>query len=108
MQREYGDRLRDTATPISLLDFQFVPDEQTMPTQKPVSLLEFLIKTYSEAGATVFDPTSGLFSTGVACRNTDRRFIGIEKDAKNFGIGVRRLQKLSATDRDHDQAAAAN
>lgn len=106
MQHDFGDRLRETETPTSLLDLQFGQNEQKMPTQKPVSLLEYIIQTYSEAGATVFDPTAGLFSTGVACFNTDRRFIGIEQDAKNFRLGVKRLQELGVTDGDLAAAAA--
>jgi site-specific DNA-methyltransferase (adenine-specific) len=61
------------------------------PTQKPVALLEYLIKTYTNEGDTVLDPTMGSGSTGVACRNLKRRFIGIEKDAKYFEIASQRI-----------------
>ena len=61
------------------------------PTQKPVSLLEYLIKTYTNKDMTVLDNCMGSGSTGVACINTNRKFIGIEKDDKYFDIGVNRI-----------------
>ena len=61
------------------------------PTQKPVALLEYLIKTYTQEGETVLDFTAGSFSTGVACVNTNRKFIGIEMNEKYFNIGVNRI-----------------
>jgi site-specific DNA-methyltransferase (adenine-specific) len=61
------------------------------PTQKPVALLEYLIKTYTIEGETVLDFTMGGGSTGVACKNLNRKFIGIEKDAKYFKIAEERL-----------------
>lgn len=61
------------------------------PTQKPVALLEDLIQTYSNEGNTVLDFTAGSGSTGVACVNTNRNFIGIEKEKKYFDIAVGRI-----------------
>lgn len=61
------------------------------PTQKPVLLLEDLIKTYSNEGDLVVDMTMGSGSTGVACVNTNRKFIGIEMDQGYFEIGVNRV-----------------
>jgi site-specific DNA-methyltransferase (adenine-specific) len=61
------------------------------PTQKPVLLLEDLIKTFSNENDLVVDLTMGSGSTGVACRNTNRHFIGIEKDEKYFEIAVSRV-----------------
>ena len=61
------------------------------PTQKPVALLEDLIQTYSNEGNTVLDFTMGSGSTGVACVNTGRRFIGIEKDERYFKIAEQRI-----------------
>ena len=61
------------------------------PTQKPILLLEDLIKTYTNKGETVLDFTAGSFSTGVACVHTNRNFIGIEKDDKYFEIGQTRI-----------------
>lgn len=64
------------------------------PTQKPVSLLEYLIKTYTNEGDLVLDFTMGSGSTGVACMNTNRRFVGIELDEKYFNIAKKRLQEV--------------
>lgn len=61
------------------------------PTQKPVALLEYLIKTYTLEGETVLDNTMGSGSTGVACVNTGRSFIGIEQDDKYFAIAQKRI-----------------
>ena len=61
------------------------------PTQKPIALLEYLIKTYTNEGETVLDFTMGSGSTGVACVNTNRRFIGIELDAGYFEIAQKRI-----------------
>ena len=63
------------------------------PTQKPVALLEDLIQTYSNEGDTVLDFTAGSGSTGVACVNTNRRFIGIELDDGYFDIAKERIEK---------------
>ena len=65
------------------------------PTQKPVALLEDLIKTYTNEGDTVLDFTMGSGSTGVACMNTDRRFIGIELDPDYFEIAKQRIEGLA-------------
>jgi DNA modification methylase len=61
------------------------------PTQKPIALLEYLIKTYTKPGETVLDFTMGSGSTGVACFNTERNFIGIEKDKEIFNIAKKRI-----------------
>ena len=61
------------------------------PTQKPVSLLEYLIKTYSAEGQTILDNCMGSGSTGVACVNTNRNFIGIELDENYFKIAKERI-----------------
>jgi site-specific DNA-methyltransferase (adenine-specific) len=61
------------------------------PTQKPVKLLEYLIKTYTDEGDMVLDNCMGAGSTGVACKNTNRDFIGIEKDTKYFRIAEQRI-----------------
>ena len=62
------------------------------PTQKPVALYEYLIKTYTNEGDTVLDITMGSGTTGVACVNTGRHFIGIEKDDKYFEIAKGRIE----------------
>ena len=72
----------------------FKTDKQKVslhPTQKPVALLEYLIKTYTQENETVLDFTFGSCSTGVACLNTNRKFIGIEMEEKYFDIGVNRI-----------------
>lgn len=61
------------------------------PTQKPVALMEYLIKTYTNQGETVLDFTMGSGSTGVACANTVRKFIGIELDDKYFDVAMSRI-----------------
>ena len=66
------------------------------PTQKPVALLEDLIKTYSNDGNTVLDFTMGSGSTGVACANTNRNFIGIELDEGYFNIAKKRIEEAQA------------
>lgn len=63
------------------------------PTQKPVALLEYLIKTYTNEGETVLDNAAGSGSTGVACVNTNRNFIGIELDENYFQIAKNRINE---------------
>jgi len=65
--------------------------ERLHPTQKPVALMEYLIKTYTQEGETVLDFTFGSGTTGVACMNTNRKFIGIEMDDNYFDIGSKRI-----------------
>ena len=72
------------------------------PTQKPVALLEYLIKTYTNEGETVLDFTAGSFSTGVASLNTNRKFIGIEMEEKYFEIGVNRMCGLNKETNNED------
>jgi site-specific DNA-methyltransferase (adenine-specific) len=62
------------------------------PTQKPVALCEYLIKTYTNAGDTVLDNCMGSGTTGVACKHLDRNFIGIELDPKYFEIAKNRIE----------------
>ena len=71
-----------------------VTDRGLHPTQKPVSLMEYLIKTYTNEGETVLDFTMGSGTTGVAAANTGRRFIGVELDQKYFEIAVNRMSKI--------------
>lgn len=67
-------------------------DLRLHPTQKPVALFEYLIKTYTNEGETVLDNCMGSGSTGVACVNTNRNFIGIELDDKYFEIAKQRIE----------------
>lgn len=76
--------------PKQLLKFQR-PHPPIHPTQKPVELLEYLIKTYTNEGDTVLDFTMGSGTTGVACKKLNRKFIGIELDEKYFNIAKERI-----------------
>lgn len=80
-----GDRY-----PKSILSIGYCKDK-LHPTQKPVELMEYLIKTYTNEGMTVFDATMGSGSTGVACKNLNRNFIGIEKEQKYFEVAEKRI-----------------
>ncbi len=62
------------------------------PTQKPVALMEYMIKTYTDVGETVLDFTMGSGTTGVACKNLGREFIGIELDGEYFGVAEKRIE----------------
>ena len=77
----------------SVLNFSSVSNSKGKlhPTQKPVALLEYLIKTYTNKKDTVLDFTMGSGSTGVACKNSNRKFIGIEKDKEYFQIAKTRI-----------------
>lgn len=68
-------------------------DLRLHPTQKPVALLEYLIKTYTNEGDTVLDNCMGSGSTGIACINTNRDFIGIELDENYFNIAKERIER---------------
>ena len=63
------------------------------PTQKPILLMEYLIKTYTNEGETVLDFTFGSGTTGVACKNLNRDFIGIELDEGYFNIAKKRIEE---------------
>jgi len=92
-------RKKDDGTryPTSIQKFKN-PNNNTMhPTQKPVELMEYLINTYTNEGETVLDNCMGSGTTGVACINTNRRFIGIEQDDKYFDICVERLTEANQT-----------
>jgi len=71
---------------------QFNQERGYHPTQKPVALFEYLIKTYTNEGELVLDNAMGSGTTGIACLNTNRRFIGIEKDDKYFDIASNRIK----------------
>ena len=77
--------------PVTLLEFGKVRRGSVHPTQKPVALLEYLIKTYTQENETVLDFTMGSGSTGVAAKNLNRSFIGIELDEKYFEIAKERI-----------------
>lgn len=85
----------DKKHPRSIIKIKAVhcSEGQSHPTQKPVALLEYLIKTYTNEGETVLDNTMGSGSTGVACVNTGRNFIGIELNDEYFNIASERIKK---------------
>lgn len=66
------------------------------PTQKPVDLMEYLIRTYTNEGNVVLDNTMGSGTTGVACANTGRKFIGIERDKGYYEIAEKRIAEAYA------------
>jgi site-specific DNA-methyltransferase (adenine-specific) len=80
-----------TNYPTSVLFFDKV-QKAVHPTQKPVALLEYLIKTYTNSGEVILDNCMGSGSTGVACVNTGRRFIGMELDPTYFDIASQRIR----------------
>ena len=79
--------------PTDILLFKNPNNKNVHPTQKPVPLLEYLIKTYTNEGDLVLDNCMGSGSTGVACVNLNRKFIGIEMDEKYFNIAKDRINK---------------
>jgi DNA modification methylase len=84
----------DEYYPIAILEFSNADKRNRLhPTQKPVALLEYLIKTYTQEGETVLDFTMGSGSCGVACINTNRNFIGIELDENYFNIAKERIEQ---------------
>lgn len=83
-----------TGYPKSILKFKS-ENNNVHPTQKPVALLEYLINSYTDEGDIVLDNCMGSGSTGVACINTNRNFIGIEKDDKYFEIAKNRIEKAN-------------
>ena len=82
----------DKSMPDSILKYNSKVTPIQHPTQKPIPLMEWLIKTYTNENETVLDFTMGSGSTGVACVNTNRNFIGIEQDVKYFDIATERIK----------------
>ena len=86
-----------TNYPKMTINFDVVENKyKNHPTEKPIELLEYLIKTYSNPQETVLDFTMGSGSTGVACMNTNRNFIGIELDKNYFNIAKNRISKYQS------------
>lgn len=89
--------LGDERTPIDVVKFSMPRIELGLhPTQKPVSLCEYLIKSYTNEGATVLDNCMGSGTAGVACVNTNRNFIGMELDPKYFTTAESRINEALA------------
>ena len=82
--------VNDQYYPTSIVEFSNAK-RGVHPTQKPVALMEYLIRTYTREGETVLDNCMGSGTTGVACLNTGRQFIGIERDDKYFAIASERI-----------------
>lgn len=96
-ERRQADYLQTvTGYPRSILEF---PSDQAKlhPTQKPVALMEYLIRTYTNEGDTVLDNCMGVGTTGVACANAGRQFIGMELDAVYFELAKGRIFGAHAT-----------
>lgn len=87
----YKPHVSEDYYPTTLVEFPLVRFKGGHPQQKPVPLLEYLIKTYTNEGEVVLDATMGSGSTGVACVNTDRQFIGFELDEKFYDIALKRI-----------------
>jgi len=83
-----------TGYPNQVLDIKGNSDRKIHPTQKPVELMEYMVKTYTNEGDKVLDFCAGSFTTGEACINLNREFIGIEKDKTYFDIGTERLNRV--------------
>ena len=81
--------------PVNILKYNRELKDRFHPTQKPIDLLEYLIKTYTNEKELVLDFTMGSGSTGVACMNTNRKFIGIELDENYFNIAKQRIEEAS-------------
>lgn len=86
-----------TRHPITVLDYpmKWRRQDQVHPTQKPVELLEFLVKSYCPPDGVVLDNCMGSGTTGVACINTGRNFIGIEKEKQYFDIARKRINEAN-------------
>ena len=87
-----SDYEADKLLPVNIQVFK-KPNKPKHPTQKPVELMEYLIKTYTNENETVLDFTMGSGSTGVAAKNLNRNFIGIEQDQKYFNIAEQRIKE---------------
>lgn len=85
----------DFVNPSDVVEFNVVPNRagKIHPTQKPVELMEYLVRTYSNAGGTVLDFTMGSGTTGVACKKLNRDFIGIELDKTYFEVAKNRIER---------------
>lgn len=90
------ERMTDFLYPKTLLHFPWSPAKTLHPTQKPVALLEYLVKTYTNEGDTVLDFCFGSGTTGAACIKTGRNFIGMERDPGYYEIARQRLDAEAA------------
>ena len=94
--REFKQDITYTNYPHNVLEYPNITGKNCVhPTQKPVELLEYLVKTYTNDGMSVLDNCMGSGSTGVACMNTNRKFIGIEMDEEYFNIAKQRVSGMA-------------
>lgn len=109
-QYEVVEELTDRKYPKTILPFTVVsPTDVLHPTQKPVALMEYLVRTYTNPGDLVLDNCMGSGTTGVACMNAGRRFIGMEMDAGYFEIARGRIEAAALTAQaSNDNREAAN
>tara|TARA_R110000765_G_scaffold271585_1_gene370338 strand:- start:3058 stop:3903 length:846 start_codon:yes stop_codon:yes gene_type:complete len=89
-KRKEGESMYDPPLPNSMLEIKSTRGKHS--TEKPVALMEWILKYYSKEGDVVLDPTMGSGSTGCACKNMNRKFIGIEMDKDIFDGAVKRLE----------------
>jgi len=86
------DNVNDSYYPKNIIEISNADQRgKVHPTQKPVALMEYLIRTYTNPGETVLDFTMGSGTTGAACKNLGRAFIGIEQSAEYFAIASKRI-----------------
>lgn len=91
-REDYKGKVYDEKYPETVIEFNVRSDGRKLhPTQKPVALMEYLIKTYTNEGETVLDFTMGSGTTGIACKNLNRRFIGVEMDERYFEVSKNRI-----------------
>ena len=98
LMKEYTPRLKNY--PKNVLEFNC--ERGHHPTQKPVALLEYLVRTYTNEGDTVLDNCMGSGSTGIACINTGRKFIGMELTQHYFDIAAERISKAQKEAHSHE------
>ncbi len=90
-ERKNGESRYNPPLPTTMLEIKSTRGKHS--TEKPVALMEWILKYYSKEGDVVLDPTMGSGSTGVACKNMNRNFIGIEKDGEIYEVAVNRIEE---------------
>lgn len=101
---EFNNHMKSNRTEVEYTELKYPSSVQEFnnrergmglhPTQKPLALMEYLVKTYTNEGDTVLDFTMGSGTTGVACKNLNRNFIGIELDENYFNIAKQRIEEI--------------
>lgn len=94
-QKKYYDAWLDERNPTNLIEFSNAYREGQHPTQKPIDLLRYLVRTYTNPGEVVLDFTMGSGTTGVACVLEERKFIGIELERQYYDIAERRIYEAT-------------